>query len=184
MKIYTKTGDKGETGLVGGKRISKAALRIQAYGDVDETNAAIGLVKSFLDSADTDVSQNLTAIQNDLFVIGAELATPMDYHGKRDIPKIGLGAVRKLEDWIDHYDSSLPKLQHFILPSGGKAGAFLHFARTVCRRAEREVVRFSKEEPLRENILVYLNRLSDLLFVLARVINGRQSQPEIPWVPS
>jgi len=180
-KIYTKTGDKGETGLVGGKRISKGALRIEAYGDVDELNAVIGVAASLIDTK--EIHQILMQIQDKLFVVGADLATLPDYKGTRFVPKIKTADVQEIEIWIDHYEGELPQLQNFILPSGTTPGAFLHLARTVCRRAERHVVRLSKEETIDAEVIQYLNRLSDFLFVLARTVNARHNIPEIPWYP-
>lgn len=182
-KIYTKGGDKGETGLVGGKRISKGALRIQAYGDVDELNAVLGVAASFLGPDQREILDLFAEIQEKLFVVGADLATPPDYHGNRFVPRIAEEDVRKLENRIDYYDAQLPKLENFILPSGSSPGSLLHLARTVCRRAERETVRLSKEEQVGEEVVKYLNRLSDLLFVLARAVNQRMKAPEIPWLP-
>ncbi len=189
MKIYTKTGDKGETGLVGGKRVSKASLRIETYGTIDELNAALGIVRSFLSAAIkenslfADVFTILAEVQKWLFVIGGDLATLPDYKGKQRIPKMTAKAIKQIEQWIDQYDEILPKLQHFILPSGSKAGSFLHFSRTVCRRAERLVVRLSKEEEINPEIIIFLNRLSDFLFVMARFVNQELKEPEIPWIP-
>jgi cob(I)alamin adenosyltransferase len=189
LKIYTKTGDKGETGLVGGKRVSKASLRIETYGTIDELNAALGIVRSFLSAAIkenslfADVFTILAEVQKWLFVIGGDLATLPDYKGKQRIPKMTAKAIKQIEQWIDQYDEILPKLQHFILPSGSKAGSFLHFSRTVCRRAERLVVRLSKEEEINPEIIIFLNRLSDFLFVMARFVNQELKEPEIPWIP-
>ncbi len=189
LKIYTKTGDKGETGLVGGKRVSKSSLRIETYGTVDELNAAIGVSRSFLrgeindHSALSSVFSILEEVQKWLFVIGGDLATLPDYKGKQSIPKITADEVKQIEQWIDEYDALLPKLQHFILPSGSKAGSFLHFSRTVCRRAERLVVRLSNEEKIEPQITIFLNRLSDFLFVLARYVNQELEETEVPWIP-
>lgn len=180
MKIYTKAGDKGETGLVGGKRVSKGELRLEAYGDVDELNAVLGSAAAFLEAAN-DIQKILTEIQTELFVAGADLATPSDYKGKRMIPQITAEKVIQLEQWIDFYDAKLSALQNFILPSGTKAGSLLHLARTVCRRAERNAVRLSKEEKINETVITYLNRLSDLLFVLARTVNAQGNSPELIW---
>lgn len=182
-KIYTKTGDKGETGLVGGKRVPKDSLRIEAYGDVDELNAVIGVAGSFLERHDTDIQEILQKIQEKLFVVGADLATTADYQGNRFVPKISEPDILEIEKWIDQFDAELPKLENFILPSGTSAGALLHCARTVCRRAERHVVRLSKEEAVGEEVIRYLNRVSDFLFVLARTVNWRRGALEIAWIP-
>jgi cob(I)alamin adenosyltransferase len=182
-KIYTKTGDKGETGLIGGKRVFKSVSRIEAYGDVDELNAVLGFGISLLTKKHEEIEKILVKIQEELFIIGAELATPSDYHGKKSIPKIQEEHVEWLEKQIDAFQEKLPSLQHFILPSGSQAGAWFHFARTVCRRAERHVVRLSQEEEIQEAVLHYLNRLSDFLFVLARVVNHQENMLEIPWIP-
>jgi len=167
---------------VGGKRVSKGSLRIETYGDVDELNAVLGVASSLLTSTDEDIREILLKIQEKLFVAGADLATPPDYQGKRSIPRIAETEVQLLEQWIDQFDAKLPSLANFILPSGTTAGSVLHLARTVCRRAERVVVRLSKEELVGEEVIKYLNRLSDLLFVLARTVNAREGLPEIPWV--
>ncbi len=178
MKIYTKTGDKGETGLFGGKRVSKDAVRIEAYGTIDELNAILGVVRSLrLPKA---VEKILTRIQRDLFVIGSELATPME--NMSTIPRISPSHITSLEQFIDHFDAKLPKLSSFILPEGTSAAAYLHFARTVCRRAERRVVHLSKSEDAEQTVIIYLNRLSDLLFVLARYANYSAKHKEEAWI--
>lgn len=177
MKIYTKTGDKGETGLFGGKRIAKDADRIEAYGTVDELNAILGVVRSFrLPEA---VDKVLVQIQRDLFVVGSELATPEEKIS--GFTKITSENVSSLEQSIDRFDANLPKLSSFILPEGTAAAASLHFARTVCRRAERRIVHLSKSERVGEHVVIYLNRLSDLLFVLARFVNYSSKHTEELW---
>ncbi len=179
MKIYTKTGDGGETSLFGKTRISKADPRVDAYGDVDELNACVGAARASCTSA--DLLEALAAIQKDLFGLGARLADP----SSRIADRVTKAAIRpedveRLEHLIDPLESELPPLRHFILPGGGTAGACLHLARTVCRRAERHVVGLGPDAV--EPILVhYLNRLSDLLFVMARAANHRQGVPEIEW---
>jgi cob(I)alamin adenosyltransferase len=182
-KIYTKTGDKGETGLVGGKRISKGALRLEAYGDVDELNAVLGVAASFLSPKDEDLKGIVRNIQDKLFVVGANLATPPDYKGSRFVPNLEESDVIEIEESIDKFEADLPPLKNFILPSGSTAGSFFHLSRTVCRRAERNTVRLSQDEPITDHVVKYLNRLSDFLFVLARTINKRATAPEIPWNP-
>ncbi|MDE3057470.1 MAG: cob(I)yrinic acid a,c-diamide adenosyltransferase [Bacteroidota bacterium] len=177
MRIYTKTGDEGETGLFGGQRIAKDADRVEAYGTVDELNAAIGVVCSFrLPKA---VEKILSQVQRDLFLVGSELAVP----GKK-MPQtrlIGSSHIALLEKTIDTLDAKLPKLTLFILPGGASAAAHLHFARTVCRRAERRVVHLAKSEDIGKPLIVYLNRLSDLLFVLARFTNYASKHQDEIW---
>ena len=175
MKIYTKTGDAGETGLFGGGRVSKDDPRVRAYGDVDEANAAIGFAGA-LEPADFE-SVLLQTIQRDLFTIGAELATP----DTAKVAKVGASEVGALEDVIDRYEATLSPLKNFILPGGALKAAALHVARTVCRRAERSVVTLSRDQPINPVIIHYLNRLSDLLFVLARAVNKQAGRPDIPW---
>ena len=178
-KIYTKTGDQGQTGLFAGPRVSKADQRIEAYGEVDELNAVLGCLIAGIDSA-SPLGQLLTSIQCDLFSIGAELATPQPKsHGTA---WQGRPRIAALEAEIDRCDQVLPKLTTFILPGGAPLAAQLHWARTVCRRAERRVVAFqAAESPDPSDVLVYLNRLSDLLFVLARKANLDLGHAEIPW---
>lgn len=177
MKIYTKTGDSGETSLVGGSRVSKADPRVDAFGEMDETNAWLGLVRATGLPADLDAM--LESIQRDLFALGARLADPD--HRTAGVEKAALGdeAVERLEAWIDQLDAALPQLVRFILPGGATAGATLHLARTVCRRAERRVV--SLEPPVDPVLVRYVNRLSDLLFVLARATNHGAGAREDEW---
>ncbi|MSQ46687.1 MAG: cob(I)yrinic acid a,c-diamide adenosyltransferase [Ignavibacteria bacterium] len=177
MKIYTKTGDKGETSLYGGKRVSKDILRIECYGTVDELNSVIGLARS--NKCAKKIDNILKIIQNELFVIGADLATPNEVKSKTD--KIADENILQLEKFIDTLDSELPQLQNFILPGGSKCGALIHFARTVSRRAERLVVSLSKQEKIDNQIIIYLNRLSDLLFVMARFQNKQDKKTEYKW---
>lgn len=180
MKIYTKTGDKGETSLFGGKRVWKDDLRIQAYGTTDELNAVLGIAVAEL--SDTELKDVISGIQNDLFTVGSDLASPLKKENKNFvIPRIDSQFVTRLELLIDKFDSQLPALKNFILPGGSKVSAILHHARTVCRRAEREVVALSKIEGINDQIEVYLNRLSDLLFVLARFENFSSKHPDIEW---
>ena len=178
MKIYTRTGDAGETSLFGGSRVSKADSRVDAYGDVVELNAWLGLVRA--NSLDADLTEPLVRIQQDLFALGAQLADPRDRIAER-VRKASLGDadVERLEQLIDRLESELPPLRRFILAGGSPAGAALHVARTVCRRAERRMVALT---PLPDAVLIrYVNRLSDLLFVIARVVNHRAGMPEIEW---
>lgn len=180
MKIYTKTGDKGETSLFGGKRVWKDDLRIQAYGTTDELNAVLGIAVAEL--SDTELKDVISGIQNDLFTVGSDLASPLEKENKNFvIPRIDSQFVTRLELLIDKFDSQLPALKNFILPGGSKVSAILHHARTVCRRAEREVVALSRIEGINDQIEVYLNRLSDLLFVLARFENFSSKHPDIEW---
>ncbi|MBI2082949.1 MAG: cob(I)yrinic acid a,c-diamide adenosyltransferase [Deltaproteobacteria bacterium] len=181
MKIYTKTGDQGETGLFGGGRVKKSHPRIIAYGTVDELNAHLGQIRS--KNPEASVDRLLDRIQNDLFTLGAELATPGgEKLSGRGVSGLGDSDIHFLEETIDHYDEDLPPLKNFILPGGSDLAVSLHLARTVCRRAEREVVFLSENEVIENSILVYLNRLSDLLFVLARWVNFKQSIPETAWI--
>ncbi len=180
MKIYTRTGDAGSTGLFGGPRVSKDDDRIEAYGTVDELNAALGAARSAKVSANIDCQ--LDQIQHELFSIGAELATPdPDQHGLR---LIGSSHIARLEQWIDEHEAVLEPLKHFILPAGCPASTHLHLARGVCRRAERRVVTLVRhhEANISEELMIYLNRLSDLLFVLSRVANHEAGVSETQWV--
>ncbi len=181
-KIYTKTGDTGSTGLFGGPRVSKADPRIETYGTVDELNAVLGLVRAA--GVPDDVDQQLGVIQSELFSLGAELATPDP--AAFNLRVIDTPHIEQLERWIDVHEAMLPPLKNFILPGGSTAAAHLHLARTVCRRAERCVVGLSAliAPPPDAAIVTYLNRLSDLLFVLSRVVNCRAGEPEIVWVSS
>ena len=176
MKIYTKTGDSGETGLFGGGRVPKDDLRVAAYGAVDETNAAVGSVLA--QAPEAFESDLLQTIQRTLFTIGAELATP-----KREklAQVVGDGDVAALEAAIDRHEAALPPLKKFILPNGTPKASACHVARTVCRRAERGVVTLSRQTEISPAILRYLNRLSDLLFVLARATNAQAGRGEVTW---
>ncbi|HUY90687.1 MAG TPA: cob(I)yrinic acid a,c-diamide adenosyltransferase [Pirellulales bacterium] len=177
MKIYTKTGDRGETGLFGGPRVRKDHLRIEAYGSVDELNAVLGLVRS--ESLPAEIDAVLESIQNSLFDLGAELASPDP--ARMGVPVVGAAHAEALERAIDLYEAKLPRLKTFILPGGCRAAAQLHLARTVCRRAERRLVSLAAAETISGELVVYLNRLSDLLFVLARELNRVSGQGDVPW---
>lgn len=180
MKIYTRTGDQGSTGLFGGPRVSKDDARIEAYGTVDELNAAIGMARAF--GVSSPIDQQLAQIQHQLFAIGAELATPdPERHGTR---VIGPPHIGQIEHWIDKHEETLPPLRQFILPAGNPAACHLHLARGICRRAERRVITLSRQQPeaISANLAVYLNRLSDLLFVLSRAANRDGGTEEVPWV--
>lgn len=180
MKIYTKTGDDGDTGLWGGLRVGKDSPRVQAYGTVDECNAAIGVARAALAGAPAagNLGGLLAQIQDQLFVVGADLATPGE---AANIPRIGADAIAQLEQAIDATEAELEPLRQFILPGGTPAAAQLHLARTICRRAERCVVALARGEALNPLVGVYLNRLSDCLFVLARAANARAGLPDVPW---
>lgn len=182
VKIYTKTGDQGETGLFDGSRVSKRSPRVEAYGDVDELNAVLGMALSFIRD-DAELRACLFEVQRNLFVVGAHLADPTARVEAKRGEKAHLTeqTVFQLERWIDQFDEQLPALRQFILPSGSKGGATLHYARTVCRRAERQIVALSQQVDVSPLIFAYMNRLSDFLFVAARVENLRQGRPEIPW---
>ena len=178
MKIYTKQGDDGETGLFGGTRVSKASARVGAYGDVDELNSVIGVARAH-GSADTFTDALLERIQSELFDLGAELAArPGKATG---VTAIDDAQIESLEAAIDEAEAELAPLVTFILPGGSAVAAHLHHARTVCRRAERAIVGLSSEEPVRADIIRYINRLSDLLFVLARLANHRAGVADVPW---
>ena len=171
-KVYTKTGDEGLTSLVGGERVSKSSPRVDSYGDVDELNAVIGVIRS--QGIDDEIGSLLIKIQNDLFIMGADLASPPDI----EVPRVSDESITTLEQAIDKYLEELEPLKEFILPSGDIAGSSLHLARTVCRRAERRVVELMQSEEVGGNALIYLNRLSDLLFVMARLQNKRSGFEE------
>ena len=179
MKIYTRTGDSGETALLGGKRVSKADPRVAAYGEVDELNAWLGLVRA--GPLDARLATMTEKIQRDLFAVGARLADPEGKVANRvEKTAVTTEDVKRLEVWIDQLESDVPVLRRFILAGGSPSGASLHVARTICRRAERTVVGLGREH-VESEILVYLNRLSDLLFVMARVANRRDGAPEFEW---
>ena len=181
MKIYTKSGDGGDTGLFGGERVPKDHRRVAAYGDVDELNAAIGFALALAPEA---FERSLFhTVQRDLFTIGAELATPDVSKLRRSLPgpEIGEAAVAALEAAIDAQEATLPPLKNFILPGGTTKAAALHVARTVCRRAERSVVALSHDGPVSPAIVKYLNRLSDLLFVSARAANAQAGRTDLRW---
>ena len=182
-KIYTRTGDKGTTGLVDGSRLSKADLRVSAYGDVDETNSVIGLVRLHLENSQMDAM--LARIQNDLFDLGADLATPLPKKGEAD-SEYALRMVAeqstRLETELDTLNADLSPLTSFVLPGGSAPAAYLHQARTVCRRAERSCVALGQTTDINPHALTYLNRLSDFLFVAGRWCND-QGQTDVKWVP-
>jgi cob(I)alamin adenosyltransferase len=178
MKIYTKTGDRGDTSLFGGQRVPKDALRIEAYGTVDELNSVIGVVLA--ESPGPEIAAILTEVQNQLFDLGADLATPRSVV-RKNVKRIEPRDSKWLEKQIDRIETRLRPLRSFILPGGSRVAARLHFARTVCRRAERIVVRLSRNEDIGEGITMYLNRLSDFMFVLARYANHESGIAEVKW---
>jgi cob(I)alamin adenosyltransferase len=179
VKIYTKTGDSGETSLFDNTRVSKADARVDAYGEVDELNACLGAARAA--GVDQEISLLIEALQKDLFALGARLADPSSRIAGRVVKaSIGDADVQRLEQAIDRLEETVPPLRRFILPGGSPAGALLHLARTVCRRAERRVIGLGSDavDPM---LIVYLNRLSDLLFVMARAVNHRGQVPETEW---
>ncbi|MBK8943690.1 MAG: cob(I)yrinic acid a,c-diamide adenosyltransferase [Ignavibacteriae bacterium] len=178
MKIYTKTGDDGSTSLFGGTRVQKNNIRINAYGTIDELNSVIGLAVS--NNVSEEIKIELEQIQNLLFQIGSELASPENVKSEV-IKKTSVEEINYLEKLIDKFDEKLPTLKNFILPGGNISASLLHFARTICRRAERIIVELKDCESINNNILVFVNRLSDLLFVLARYENFVTTTPEIIW---
>jgi cob(I)alamin adenosyltransferase len=179
-RIYTKTGDQGETALGDGSRVPKDHPRVAAYGSVDELNAVLGLLVTQADAGETDL---LRGIQNDLFDVGADLCVPAAADEKPDSRlRVRAAQAERLEGAIDRLNAGLKPLTSFVLPGGRPAAAWCHLARTVCRRAEREVVTLARSEPVNPQVVVYLNRLSDLLFVLARVFND-QGREDVLWVP-
>lgn len=179
MKIYTKTGDRGETGLFGGARVSKASLRVEAYGEVDELNSALGWVR--IEVSDPELDGLLNQIQNDLFEVGAELGSTAERKQKSVLPLVEEPQVEVLERAIDEYEKGPPPLESFVLPGGSEAAARFHLARCTCRRTERSIVALSSQEEVRGEVLRYVNRLSDLLFTLARHANHAAGVADIPW---
>jgi cob(I)alamin adenosyltransferase len=178
MKIYTRTGDKGDTRLFDGTHVRKNDTRVEAYGEVDELNSFIGAAAAFLD--DRELKEMLYGIQRDLFSLGAQLADPHQ-QGKKQKSRLDAARITVLEESIDRFETEVPPLRQFILAGGAPAGAMLHVARTVCRRAERRVTALAESVEIDSLNIEYLNRLSDFLFVLARLVNHRQGQQEIPW---
>ena len=185
-RVYTRTGDRGDTALVGGKRVPKDSPRIEAYGTIDELNSVVGLARVFneekLDNSDAHrfLDRVLRQIQDELFDLGSELATPADFF-QEGMYRVGSGEVKKIEQLIDQCQQELSPLKSFVLPGGGRLGAYLHQCRTVCRRAEREILRLSRVEELSEWPLKYVNRLSDLFFVLSRWISKKTGDDEYLW---
>jgi cob(I)alamin adenosyltransferase len=181
MKIYTRTGDAGQTGLFGGARVDKDDARVETYGTVDETSSAIGMARSSGVGAAIDAV--LARVQEDLFTLGAELATVPGKEDRLPGRRIAAGDVTRLEQAIDEAEQALAPLENFVLPGGTPAAAALHLARATCRRAERQLVAARRLSPIRDELVVYLNRLSDLLFVLARRANHDAGVADVPWKP-
>ncbi len=181
MKIYTKGGDAGKTSLFGGRRVDKCATRVEAYGDIDELNAAMGVARAAARASALDVP--LLRIQSELFTLGARLAAA-DESARAKLPAIESSWIAVLESEIDAAVDELPPLRHFVLPGGCESSATLHLARTICRRAERAIVALSLEEPVESELIIYVNRLSDWLFTMARLANHRAQVVEPQWDPS
>ena len=177
VKIYTKTGDSGETGLYGGQRVPKDNLRVETYGTIDELNAVLGLAGTQI--ADMEVCGILLRLQNELFEVGADIATPLER--TNNVPRVRKDQIERLESEIDRFEEELKPLTNFILQGGTAGASYLHLARAVCRRAERHLVALEREESLNPEILQYVNRLSDHLFVLARLTNRRAGVEDIKW---
>jgi cob(I)alamin adenosyltransferase len=178
MKIYTKTGDDGSTGLFGGGRVRKSDARIECYGTADELNAALGLARVV---AGGSIAEAVARVQHELFIVGSHLATPEDSPSTRSLPSIDDAIVGRLEMEIDTAEAELEPLRNFILPGGCELAARLHLARTICRRAERVLVEFAMDRPVSGTIITYMNRLSDWLFVMARLANKRAGVADILW---
>lgn len=182
IKIYTKTGDKGDTGLFGGERVSKHSARIEAYGTIDELNSFIGYAITEINSE--EVTEVLKNIQQKLFIIGSDLATPdIEKNKKLNIIRTPDEYIEEIEKLIDRFDKQLDELKNFILPGGSKGAALLHICRTIARRAEREIVALKNTEQIGANIIIFLNRLSDLFFVLSRFENKHSNYPDTKWIP-
>jgi cob(I)alamin adenosyltransferase len=185
-KVYTRGGDKGESSLVGGKRVAKDSPRIDAYGTIDELNSVVGLARVFneesLDAGDAHQFLNgvLCQIQDELFDLGSELATPPEFF-QEGMYRVGDKEIERIEKLIDKCQEDLEPLKSFVLPGGGRIGAYLHQCRTVCRRAERDILRLSRTEAINDGVLKYVNRLSDLFFVLSRWIAKQTGEPEYLW---
>ena len=180
MKLYTKTGDDGTTGLFGGGRVAKSSTRVEAYGTIDETNAFLGVARAT--GLPPEVDAILAPVQEDLFTLGAELACVPGKEAKLSMTLLGTADIARLERAIDQADGACAPLKSFVLPGGSPQAATLHVARTVCRRAERAVLAVD-DAPVRGDVVVYLNRLSDLLFALARWANVLSAVPDVPWKP-
>ncbi len=180
-KLYTKTGDKGQTSLLGGKKVSKSDLRIDAYGNVDELNSFIGLLKDHPE-VEARIGNQFYWIQENLFTIGSILATAPGFTGF-ELPKVTEVEIKQLEVWIDKASGELPELKNFILPGGHQVVSLCHVCRTVCRRAERSIIALSQEEPVESELIKFMNRLSDYFFVMSRKMAQLLNAPETPWSP-
>ena len=180
-KLYTKTGDQGKTSLLGGAKVPKSHERVSAYGDVDELNAFLGYLKDQT-AVEPRIKQQLYWVQEQLFSLGALLSAG-DSAEKFGLAQITSIEITQLENWIDHYSAKVPELKNFILPGGHQAVSLCHVCRTICRRAERNTENLSQNEPVGENIIAFLNRLSDYFFILARKISMDLDVPETPWIP-
>jgi len=188
MKLYTRTGDDGSTSLFDGTRVEKDHPRVTAYGAVDETNAALGMAIAVLSAADApaalrSLGERLLQVQRELFEVGSDLATPIDSTRRDRVPAISMEQVTRLEGWIDEAVAAVRPLKNFILPGGSEAAARLHAARTIARRAEREVITLARSEAVGPAVIPYLNRLNDLLFAWARVANHELSVEDVEWIP-
>lgn len=188
MKLYTKTGDDGGTGLFDGARVSKCDERVCAYGEVDELNAFLGAAIASANAASTiagyaRLAERMSSIQNALFAIGAELATPIDSRNRAKVKAIPESLAKELEAWIDEACAPVAELKSFVLPGGSPLAAQMHICRTVCRRAERSVVSLGRSQELNPQIVIYLNRLSDLFFAWARLANHAAGIPDVEWHP-
>lgn len=186
VKLYTRTGDDGTTGLFGGTRVGKDHPRIEAYGTVDELNACLGLAASAVpgEASWDRYREVLTSIQSRLFDIGADLATPESSPVRSRLTGIGPSQIAELEHWIDEFSAAAPEIRSFILPGGSELASRLHLARTICRRAERLIVAFGHGEPIGDEIVRFINRTSDLLFAMARTSNHAAGVSDVPWVPA
>ncbi|HEU4384219.1 MAG TPA: cob(I)yrinic acid a,c-diamide adenosyltransferase [Anaeromyxobacteraceae bacterium] len=181
MKIYTKAGDAGQTSLYGGGKVHKDDPRVEAYGEVDELSAAVGLARAL--GTDPEVDRQLVRVQDELLCVGADLATPSDSKVRSSLPPVEAAWAEELERTIDAWEKELPALTEFLLPGSSRAAAALHLARTICRRAERRAVALKRQTAVSPAVLVYLNRLSDFLFVAARLQAKREGAAETVWDP-
>lgn len=180
-KLYTKTGDRGQTSLLGGKKVPKSHIRIEAYGNIDELNSFIGLLKDHPE-VEARIANQFYWIQENLFTIGSLLATESDFKGF-ELPKVSEIEIKQLEVWIDKYSAELPPLKNFILPGGHQVISLCHICRTVCRRAERSITLLASEDRIDDHILPFINRLSDYFFIMARKMAKVLNVPETPWMP-
>jgi len=182
LKLYTKTGDKGKTSLLGGSKVSKSDLRIEAYGNVDELNAFVGLLKD-QEGIENGLDEQLYWVQERLFTLGSILATENDFNGFK-LPEILENDISQLEKWIDGFDPEVPPLKNFVLPGGHPSVSQAHVCRTVCRRTERSITTLANSSTVDPLILQFVNRLSDYFFIFARVLSVRLQVQEVPWIPS